>query len=65
MITMEKSRELEPPDVHAWVEQRGDAIMKINEIPKRVFEVMEKDADGNPCNPEWLRERKPYRGKLI
>ena len=62
---MEKLRELEPADVEVWGEQRGDAIMKINAIPKRVFEVMEKDADGNPCNPEWLQEKKPYRGKNI
>ena len=65
MVTMEKVRELEKADSEAWEGQRGDAIMKINAIPKRVFEVMEKDADGKPCNPEWLVEKKPYRGKQI
>lgn len=62
---MEKQHKLDDVAASAWSTHRGDAVMKINEIPRRVFEVMEKDEDGNPRNPEWLRGKQPFRGKHI
>mmetsp|Transcript_24229 Transcript_24229/g.67365 ORF Transcript_24229/g.67365 Transcript_24229/m.67365 type:complete len:471 (+) Transcript_24229:348-1760(+) len=65
MLVMQKMRPLDSEAAETWEQQRGDAIMKINIIPKRVFEVLEKDEEGNPSHPEWLTQRRPFRGKYV
>lgn len=65
LMTLEKVAALDEGSAGAWRAARGDAIMKLDAIPKRVFEVMEKDEDGNPLHPELLADKKRFRGKQV